>query len=151
VIQLSEKSCSECGKKLPAHARFCESCGALVEEPPVKEDLRGRFYTRLWKIPFYPFVICFVASAVLYWLSHGLKYRGLIGWAWMDMMTPSNRSFWGSGIYSAISSKDLSHNKRVRTIFPDISWSVHCPTRLFGPGVPWAPALSFYRIWLLAR
>jgi small-conductance mechanosensitive channel len=109
VIQLSEKSCSKCGKKLPAHARFCESCGALVEEPPVKEDLRGRFYARLWKVLFYPFVICFVASAVLYWLSHGLEYRGLIGWAWMGMMTPLIVLFGFLGFMA------LFHRKTFRT------------------------------------
>jgi hypothetical protein len=42
-------------------------------------------------------VICFVVSAVLYWLALGLEYRVLIGWAWMGMMTPLIVffGFWG--------------------------------------------------------
>lgn len=61
------------------------------------EDMLGGSYARLWKVLFYPLVICFIASAILYWLALGLEYRGFIGWAWIGMMTPLivGLGFWG--------------------------------------------------------
>jgi small-conductance mechanosensitive channel len=102
---------------LPADARFCESCGALVEEDKLKhEDMRGRFYARLWKVLFYPFVICFVVSAVLYWLALGLEYRVLIGWAWIGMITPIVFffGFWG---FMAVSHRKNFHTTKEYILF----------------------------------
>jgi hypothetical protein len=61
------------------------------------ENMRDSSYVRLWKVLFYPFVICSIASAILYWLALGSEYRGLIRWAWIGMMTPIiiGLGFWG--------------------------------------------------------
>ena len=117
MIKLHEKTCSKCGKKLPAHARFCESCGALVEEDNLRhEDMLGGSYARLWKVLFYPFVICFIASAILYWLALGLEYRGFIGWALIGMMTPLivGLGFWG---FMALFHRRTFHTTRECMLF----------------------------------
>jgi predicted nucleic acid-binding Zn ribbon protein len=98
VIEAPERLCPKCGKQNPADARFCENCGALVEEGNLKqEDMRDRFYQFFWKALFYPFVICLFASVVLYWLALSLEYQGLIRWAWIGIMTPIIFfiGFWG--------------------------------------------------------
>lgn len=75
-----------------------------------------------------------------------------IDWMGMDGHDDSpNRFFWVLGIYGAVSSKNFSYDKRVHAILSDISWSAYCPTGLYSLGFPCAPALSFYRIWLLVR
>lgn len=86
---MQEKFCPKCGKELPSDARFCEGCGALVDEDkPRQEDKYDRILMHLWKVLFYPLAICFVASIILYWLVTGLEYYALIGWAWIGMITP---------------------------------------------------------------
>jgi predicted nucleic acid-binding Zn ribbon protein len=52
---LQEKFCPKCGKESPSHAKFCEGCGALVnEDKPRQEDKYDRILMHLWKVLFYP-------------------------------------------------------------------------------------------------
>jgi len=114
---LQEKFCPKCGKELPSDARFCEGCGALVDEDkPRQEDKYDRILMHLWKVLFYPLAICFVASIILYWLVTGLEYYALIGWAWIGMITPwvFFFGFWG---FMAVSHQKTFHTTKEYILF----------------------------------
>jgi hypothetical protein len=69
----------------------------MEEDNLTRENLLDSSYVRLWRVFLYPFVMCSIFSAILYWLALGSEYRGLIRWAWIGMMTPLTvgLGFWG--------------------------------------------------------
>ena len=58
---------------------------------------------------------------------------------------------WVREFQGFVPAKDSSYKKRVRGLFHIVCHIADCPDHLCRLGIPWAPAVSRYIIWFLAR